>query len=230
MRNGVVDGVGARVDLDGADELAVVLFDGEDLDAAAERGDDVEQGGAGGVHAERVEDEVGVGEEERGAEEECGGGDVSGDGGVDGVEALAAGDGEAGGLVEAVGEVRVKVAPKASSACSVWSRVRMDSVRLVVPSACRPAKRTAVLTWAEGMGVVKSMARSGVPWMVMGACPSIRSSFAPIWLRGLRMRSIGRRVREGSPMRVKVCGWEAMRPANMRMVEPELPQSRGAAG
>ena len=41
----------------------------------------------------------------------------------------------------------------------------MDSVRLVVPSACRPAKRTAVLTWAEGMGAVKSMARSGVPWM-----------------------------------------------------------------
>ena len=31
-------------------------------------------------------------------------------------------------------------------------------------------------------------------------------------------------------MRVKVCGWEAMRPDNMRMVEPELPQSRGAAG
>ena len=44
------------------------------------------------------------------------------------------------------------------------------------------------------------------------------------------MRSIGRRVREGSPMRVKVWGWEAMRPDNMRMVEPELPQSSGAAG
>jgi len=44
------------------------------------------------------------------------------------------------------------------------------------------------------------------------------------------MRSIGRRVRDGSPMRVKVCGWEAMRPDNMRIVEPELPQSRGAEG
>ena len=31
-------------------------------------------------------------------------------------------------------------------------------------------------------------------------------------------------------MRVKVCGWEAMRPDNMRMVEPELPQSSGAEG
>ena len=62
----------------------MVLFDGEDLDAAAEGGDDVEEGGAGGIHAEGVEDEVGVGEEERGAEEEGGGGDVAGDGGVDG--------------------------------------------------------------------------------------------------------------------------------------------------
>ncbi len=60
----------------------------------AEGGDDVEQGGAGGVHAERVEDEVGVREEQRGAEEEGGGGEVAGDGGVDGVELLAAGDGE----------------------------------------------------------------------------------------------------------------------------------------
>ena len=96
MTKGAVAGE-AAVDLDGADEFAVVLFDGEDLDAAAEGGDDVEQGGAGGVHAERVEDEVGVGEEERGAEEEGGGGDVSGNGGVDGVEVLAAGDGERAG-------------------------------------------------------------------------------------------------------------------------------------
>jgi len=36
------------VDLDGADELAMALFDGEDFDLAAEGGDDVEQGGAGG--------------------------------------------------------------------------------------------------------------------------------------------------------------------------------------
>ena len=95
---------GGAIDLDCADELAVAILDGENFDAAAEGGDDVEQGGAGGVHAERVEDEVGVGEEKRGAEEEGGGGDVSGNGGVDGMEALAAGDGEACGLVEAMGE------------------------------------------------------------------------------------------------------------------------------
>ena len=75
--------------------LAVVLFDGEDAELGAEQGEDVEQRGAGGVHAERVEDEVGVGEEQRGAEEEGGRGDVAGNGGVDGVELLAAGDAEA---------------------------------------------------------------------------------------------------------------------------------------
>ena len=83
--------VGGAVDLDGADEFAVVLFDVEDFDLAAEGGEDVEQRGAGGVQAERVEDEVGVGEEQGGAEEECGGGDVAGDGGVDGLEVLPPG-------------------------------------------------------------------------------------------------------------------------------------------
>jgi len=44
------------------------------------------------------------------------------------------------------------------------------------------------------------------------------------------MRSMGRRVREWSPIKVKVCGCGAMRPESMRMVEPELPQSNGASG
>jgi len=82
--------IGRDVDLDGADEFAVLLFDVEDLDFSAEGGDDVEQGGAGGVHADAVEDEVGVGEEECGAEEEGCGGEVAGDGGVDGLEFLTA--------------------------------------------------------------------------------------------------------------------------------------------
>ncbi len=86
--------VGGAVDLDGADEFAVVLFDVEDFDPAAECGDDVEEGGSGGVHADGVEDEVGVGEEKRGAEEEGCGGEIAGDGGVDRFELLAAGDAE----------------------------------------------------------------------------------------------------------------------------------------
>ena len=85
---------GRRVDLDGADQLAVFVFEVEDADVRAERGEDVEQRGAGGVEAELVEDEVGAGEERGGAEEEGGGGDVTGDGGFDGVELLAAGDGD----------------------------------------------------------------------------------------------------------------------------------------
>ena len=47
---------------------------------------------------------------------------------------------------------------------------------------------------------------------------------------GLRMRSMGRRESEASPMSVKrpCCG--ASRPEIMRMVEPELPQSSGCDG
>ena len=83
---------GRAVDLDGADEFAVVLFDVEDFDLSAEGGDDVEQRGAGGVHADGVEDEVGVGEEEGGAKEEGGGGEVAGDRCVDSIEGLMAWD------------------------------------------------------------------------------------------------------------------------------------------
>jgi hypothetical protein len=146
-------GGGGRVgvDLEGADELAVGGFDVERADFGSEGGDDVEQGGTGGVEADGVENQVGIGEEERGAEEECGRGEVAGDGEVGGVERLTTGDGE------------VSFAPKARRACSEWSRVVMASEREVVPVAWRPAKSTAVLTWAEGMGVSKSMARSAVP-------------------------------------------------------------------
>src|SRR5271170_3105236 len=83
---------GRAIDLDGADEFAVVFFDVEDFDLPAEGGDDVEQGGAGGVHTDGVEDEVGVGEEKGGAKEEGGGGEVAGNRCVDGLEGLMAWD------------------------------------------------------------------------------------------------------------------------------------------
>ncbi len=95
-----------------------------------------------------------------------------------------------------VSPVRSNVAPNARNACSEWSRVRTDSDREVTPPACNPAKSTAVFTCAEGIGVSKLIACSGPPWMVMGAWPSTRSIFAPIAESGLRMRSIGRSVRE----------------------------------
>ena len=85
----------ATIDLERADHLAVLLVDFEDADLGAHGGDDVEQDGAGGVEAERVEDKVRVGEQQSGAEEECGRAHVAGDGRVDRVERLAAGDAEA---------------------------------------------------------------------------------------------------------------------------------------
>ena len=80
----------------------------------------------------------------------------------------------------------------------------------------------------DGRGEVDSAERTAMDGD--GRMPSTSSIFAPIWLRGFGYAPSGARVREGSPMRVKVWGWEAMRPDSMRMVEPELPQSSGAAG
>ena len=70
----------------------MMLFDVQDFDPAAEGGDDVEQRGAGGVHAEGVEDQVRIREEQGSTEEEGGGGEVAGNRGVDGFELLAAGN------------------------------------------------------------------------------------------------------------------------------------------
>ena len=44
------------------------------------------------------------------------------------------------------------------------------------------------------------------------------------------MRSIGRRLREASPTSVLENGCAASNPASMRIVEPELPQSRAVSG
>ena len=88
------EAIGRDVDLNGANEFTVVLFDVENFDLAAEGGDDVEQRGASGVQAHSVEDEIGVGEEKRGAEEEGRGGDIAGDGGIDRLQGLIAGDAE----------------------------------------------------------------------------------------------------------------------------------------
>ena len=64
----------------------------------------------------------------------------------------------------------------------------------------------------------------------MGAWPSVRVIRAPMAPSGLRIRSMGRTVREASPVRVNVPECGAISPASMRIVEPELPQSSGLAG
>jgi hypothetical protein len=72
----------------------VALFDVEHLDAAAERDNHIEQGRPRRIHADRIEDKVGVREQQCGAQEECGGGDVSGDRGFDRLQLLTAGNGQ----------------------------------------------------------------------------------------------------------------------------------------
>ena len=54
--------------------------------------------------------------------------------------------------------------------------------------------------------------------------------FAPISESGFIMRAIGRRESDSSPHNSLVNGWPARIPLNMRMVEPELPQSSTSAG
>ena len=47
---------------------------------------------------------------------------------------------------------RSTATPKAGSRRSVWSRLGLGSRTVVTPSACRPASRTAVFTWALATG------------------------------------------------------------------------------
>ena len=61
---------------------------------------------------------------------------------------------DCGPEMETESRVRVSVAPKARRASSLWSRVRTASLTVVVPVVWRPARRTQVLTWALGTGVV----------------------------------------------------------------------------
>ncbi len=114
----------------------------------------------------------------------------------------------------------------------MWSRVSAGSTTVVGPSAKRPARSTAVLTWALGTGGSKLIARRGRrPSIVIGAVPSGPSrTAAPIAWSGAAMRRIGRRIREASPSSEAVIGCPAMAPASIRIVLPELPQSRRSLG
>jgi hypothetical protein len=53
---------------------------------------------------------------------------------------------------------------------------------------------------------------------------------APIFSNGSITRFIGLERNESSPVMTELKGCPARTPANMRMVEPLLPQSSGAAG
>src|SRR5437868_5975510 len=61
-----------------------------------------------------------------------------------------------------------------------------------------------------------------------GRQPGPAEIFAPIWNSGVTIRSMGRRDSEASPIRSLLKCCPARMPANIRIVEPELPQSSAA--
>ena len=93
----------------------------------------------------------------------------------------------------------------------------------------QPASSTHVLTCALGTGDVNSIERKLRPSIVSGAWPSVSVSRAPMAINGICMRPIGRLVSEASPISVNSPSCAASKPLNIRIVEPELPQSSGSA-
>ena len=115
--------------------------------------------------------------------------------------------------------------PNAGSARSVWSRVGTGSITAVVPAACSPASRTALLTWALATGGAYVAARNAAPRTTSGGRPPAVRMRAPIRSSGSTMRCIGRRRSEASPVMVVSNGRAARMPASRRIVVPELPAS-----
>ena len=106
----------------------------------------VEEGGAGGVEQDAVEADLGVGQDERGHHQEGRARGVAGHDDVRPAQARAAADG--GG--EALALDRSRRRPAAAARCGRGSGLARG--RWCVPSACRPARRTAVFTCALATG------------------------------------------------------------------------------
>ena len=127
---------------------------------------------------------------------------------------------------------RVIGAPSAASIRSLWSRLGAGSEISVVPSACSPARSSAVFTCALAT-VNRWVAPTRPPPRTMsgGSVPSARpSSCAPMARNGATTRPIGRRASESSPVSTLKKGRPARRPLSRRMVVPELPQSTTPVG
>ncbi len=107
----------------------------------------------------------------------------------------------------------------------MWSRLRPGSVTAVTPSAWRPARSTAVLTWALATGSRQVIPFNRPPSMVTGGAPSRVLIAAPIARSGSATRSMGRRLIDASPVSTERKGRPASTPASIRIVEPELPTS-----
>ena len=105
-------------------------------------------------------------------------------------------------------------------------------MRVVVPSANKPASSTQDFTWAEATGGAYSMPRNEPPAIRTGAPPFGPSSStrAPIRSKGSWMRRIGRARNEASPVISEVKGCPARIPASSLRPVPEFPRSSGPAG
>jgi hypothetical protein len=72
---------------------------------------------------------------------------------------------------------------------------------------------------------------SAAPRIVTGGrSPAAAETAAPIRVSGAMIRRIGRRESDASPIRVDTKGCAARTPLSIRIVLPELPQSRGPGG
>ena len=117
-------------------------------------------------------------------------------------------------------------APIAAIMRSVWSRDSAGCMTDVSPSAYIPAMRMQDFSCALATGISYSMPLSPPPLNARGASdpPPLPLTSAPIRLRGSRMRFMGRRRREESPLMTLKKGWLASRPETSRIVVPLLPE------
>ena len=117
-------------------------------------------------------------------------------------------------------------APMAVIMRSVWSRDSAGCITDVSPSAYIPAIRMHDFSCALATGISYSMPLSPPPLNARGASdpPPLPLTSAPIWLRGRRIRFMGRRRNDGSPLMTLKKGWLAKSPDTSRIVVPLLPE------
>ena len=127
---------------------------------------------------------------------------------------------------------RCRVAPKAGSIRSVWSRLAVAPPTVQAPLAPRAASKKALLICADASPSTTSAAcnagaRPAVARSTSGARPSgPHVTCAPRGRSTSATRAIGRRISEASPTRRAPPPRPAKAPANSRRVVPLLPQSR----
>ena len=123
-------------------------------------------------------------------------------------------------------------APIAAIIRSVWSRDSAGWMTVVSPSAYSPAMRMHDLSWALATGISYSMPLRLPPLNASGASePPFRPiTCAPIISSGSRIRFIGLRRSDESPViTLKKC-CAARRPETSLIVVPLLPEYRASSG